>query len=139
MSWIIYTIIALVVVSFSDFFRKLASQLHDPFFTALLFQIGSIITTILMYLIFSRKIESNPMAIGYALFGGVLVAIFTLFSFKALATGPGVSTVMSILRVGGITLVVFLGMVILKEKLSITSVVGLLLSLAGIYLMFTGK
>lgn len=139
MTWIFYATIAIVVIAASDFFRKLASQLHDPFFTALIFQAGSIITTVILYLIFSRKIESNATAVGYAFMGGVLVAIFTLFSFKALATGPGVSTVIPVLRVGGIALIVLLGVFLLREKLTLMTTLGLALSLAGIYFMYVGK
>ncbi|MDA1316958.1 MAG: EamA family transporter [bacterium] len=139
MSWIIYALIGIVVVAASDIFRKLASNLHDPFFTALIFQIGSIVTTVILYLLFSRKIESNTPAIGYAFAGGVLIAIFTLFSFKALSTGPGVSTVIPILRVGGIALVVIFGIVLLREKMTLMSMIGLILSLAGIYFMYVGK
>ncbi len=134
-----YALIGIIVMAASDFFRKLASQLHDPFFTALIFQIGSITTTVILYLIFSRKIESNHTAVGYAFIGGVLVAIFTLFSFKALATGPGVSTVIPILRVGGIALVVVLGVLLLREKLTFMTTLGLALSLVGIYFMYVGK
>lgn len=139
MSWILYSLIAIVVVAFSDLFRKLASQLHDPFFTAIIFQMGSIVTTVILYLVFSRKIESNMTAISYAFIGGVLIAIFTLFSFKALSMGPGVSTVIPILRTGGIALVVILGVIFLREKMTMMSTIGLILSLAGIYFMFVGK
>ena len=42
----------------------------------------------------------------YAFVGGVLIAIFTLFSIKALQIGPGVSTVMPMVRIGGVAGVV---------------------------------
>src|SRR5438046_1805664 len=109
MSWIIYAFGAIFAAGFSDFFRKLGSNLQDPFFTNLVFQIGTFSTAVIMYLLFSRKFENQPRDILYAIIGGVLISIFTTFSFKALSTGPGVSTVIPVLRIGGVVLVFILG------------------------------
>lgn len=139
MNWIGYSIIAIGIVGISDIFRKLASDLKDPFFTNLVFQTAASITTIITYLIFSRKVENDPKGIIYAILGGATIATFSLFSFKALSTGPGVSVVMPVLRIGGISFLVLLGIIILKEKISIQTITGLLFSVIGIYLLFSNK
>lgn len=136
MSWITYSLLAIVFTSFSDMFRKLGSNLKDPYFSALIFQTGTIVTTLIMYLIYSRKIENNPRDMAYAFVGGVLIAIFTLFSIKALQIGPGVSTVMPVVRIGGVAGVAVLGVLLFKDQLSIYKIIGLLLSTGGIYLLF---
>ncbi|MBI3955035.1 EamA family transporter [Candidatus Gottesmanbacteria bacterium] len=139
MNWIGFSIIAIGIVGISDIFRKLASNLKDPFFTNLIFQTAASITTIITFLIFSRNVENDPKGIIYAILGGVTIATFSLFSFKALSTGPGVSVVMPVLRIGGISFLVLLGIIFLKEKISIQTITGLLFSAIGIFLLFTNK
>lgn len=139
MNWIFYTLIAIGIVGVSDLFRKLASNLKDPFFTNLVFQLASSSTAIILYFMFSRKMESNPKALFFAVLGGITISLFSLFSFKALSTGPGASVVIPTLRIGGITLLVILGIVLLKEKLSLQTFIGLLFSAVGIYLLFSNK
>lgn len=139
MSWIIYAIGAILATGFSDFFRKLGSNLNDPFFSNLVFQIGTFSTAVILYLVFSRRVENQPKDIFYAVIGGVLISIFTTFSFKALSIGPGVSTVMPVLRIGGVVLIFILGIIILKEKLTLQTFLGLLFSIIGVYLLFTNK
>lgn len=139
MNWIIYSLIAIGIVGISDLFRKLASNLKDPFFTNLVFQIAATTTAVITYLIFSRKTENNPRAIFYAIAGGVTIATFSLFSFKALSTGPGASVVIPVLRIGGIALLAVLSISVLNEKLTTNTFVGLILSAIGIYLLFSNK
>lgn len=139
MTWIIYTLIAIGIVGVSDLFRKLASNLKDPFFTNLVFQLSATTFAVITYFIFSRKIENNPKDIIFAILGGLTIAAFSLFSFKALSTGPGVSVVIPTLRIGGITLLVVLGIIVLKEKLSFQTFIGLIFSAIGIYLLFSNK
>lgn len=137
--WGIYAVLAILVIGVSDLFRKLASNLKDPFFTNLVFQVASVSTAVVLYLLFSRKIENNPRDISFAIIGGILISIFSAFSFKALATGPGVSTVIPVLRIGGVVMVAILGILILREKLTMYTFFGLVFSSIGIYLLFSNK
>ena len=139
MSWIFYSLIAIGIVGISDIFRKLASNLKDPFFTNLVFQLSATTFAIITYFIFSRKVENNPKDIVFAILGGITIAAFSLFSFKALSTGPRASVVIPVLRIGGIALLVVLGIVVLKEKLSLQTYIGLIFSSIGIYLLFSNK
>lgn len=137
MNWIIYSIIAIGIVGISDLFRKLASNLKDPFFTNLVFQLAATTTAVISYLVFSKKVENNPKAIVYAILGGVTIATFSLFSFKALSIGPGASVVIPVLRVGGIALLAILSVIVLKEKITTQTFFGLIFSAIGIYLLFS--
>lgn len=139
MNWILYAIIAIFLIGISDLFRKLASNLKDPFFTNFSFQVGAITVGVILFLLFSRKIENNPRDIAFAFIGGSVVSLFSFFSFKALALGPGVSTVMPVLRIGGVAFVAFLGVTVLRERLSLQTFAGLVFSVLGIYLLFTNK
>lgn len=139
MSWIVYAIGAMSAVAVSDLFRKLGSNLHDPFFSNLIFQLGSITMAATLWLLFSRKFDGNTTAISYAVLGGLLVSVFTAFLFKSLEVGPGVSTVVPVIRVGGVLLVAILGILLFGEKLTWSLALGLLLAGSGVYLIFSGK
>lgn len=74
----------------------------------------------------------------FAVIGGVLISIFTTFSFKALSLGP-VSQVIPIIRVGGVLLVTILGIILFKEKLTLNLILGVILSTLGLYLIFSSR
>lgn len=139
MNWILYALGAISAVAVSDLFRKLGSNLKDPFLSNLIFQIGSITTAVILYLLFSRKFENNSHGVIFALIGGILISIFTTFSFKALELGPSVSTVIPVIRVGGVLLVAILGVLIFKDRITWSLVLGILLAISGVYLIFSGK
>lgn len=139
MSWVMYAIIAIAVVGFSDLSRKMASNLHDPFLSNLVFQTGSIVMTVVMYLLFSRKFVWNPRDMTIAFAGGMLVSVFTMLSFKTLELGPGLSVVMPVLRIGGVLATAIIGVLLLHEKMNIQVLSGLLFSFLGIYLLFSSK
>jgi uncharacterized membrane protein len=139
MSWIIYSLIGIGLMGVSDLFRKLALGLKDPLFTNLVFQSAAFSTAIILFLLFGRKTENNPKYILYAIIAGITICTFSILSFKALSTGPGVSVVMPVLRIGGVSLVAILGIFILKEKLTFQTIFGLLFSGIGIYLLFLNK
>ncbi|HSX08565.1 MAG TPA: EamA family transporter, partial [Candidatus Saccharimonadales bacterium] len=123
----------------SDLFRKLGSNLKDPFLSNLVFQVGSLTTAIILYMIFSRKVEGNSKGILFALIGGVFISIFTTFSFKALASGPDVSTVIPVLRIGVVLLVVILGILLFKDKITWNLIIGIILATLGVYLISLNK
>lgn len=139
MPWILFALGAISAVAVSDLFRKLGSNLKDPFLSNLIFQVGSLTMAIALWLIFSRKFESNSTGMWYALVGGFLISIFTTFTFKALELGPGVSTVMPVIRVGGVVLVAVLGIILFRDKLTWNLIAGMLLAVSGVYLIFLGK
>ena len=139
MSWIIYAIGAMFAAAGSDLFRKLGSNLKDPFTANLFSQIGSFSIAIILFLLFSRKFESNPTGMTYAFIAGVLISFSTVLFFKALSIGPGVSTVAPVIRVGGVLFVAILGIIIFRDKLTWNVVLGIVLASSGIYLLFLNK
>jgi uncharacterized membrane protein len=139
MSWVLFAFIATIAVSLADIFRKLGSSLKDPLFSNLIFQTGAFITAIVIYFVFSRQPELNPRGILYAFIGGICLSIFTTFFFKALAIGPGVSTVSPVIRIGSVMLVALLGIFLLREKLTWNLIVGILFASTGVYLLFLNK
>jgi uncharacterized membrane protein len=136
MNWIIYALGAITAGAFSDLFRKLGSNLKDPFFSNLIFQSASFTMAIVLFLLFSRNYENNSRGMTYAVIGGILISIFTTFTFKALSSGPGVSTVIPIIRVGAVLLVAALGVLLFKDKLTWHLVAGVVFASLGVYLIF---
>ena len=139
MNWIIFALGAIGAGAISDLFRKLGSNLKDPFFSNVIFQGGSFAMALILYFLFSRKLEGNPHGMLYALIGGILISVFTTFSFKALADGPNVSTVIPVIRIGVVLLVVILGVLLFKDKLTWNIVFGILLATSGVYLLSLNK
>ena len=139
MNWFIYTLFAAVLLGGSDVFRKFASNLKDPFFGNLAFQLGAISTAVTLFLFFSRKIEHNPKDFGLAFIGGMMICLFSFFTIKAIAIGPGLSTIQPILRTAGMIIVVVLSVILFREKVSLQGVLGIILSIAGIALLYTSK
>lgn len=135
--WIVYALGAIASVAISDLFRKLSSNLNDAFFSNLLFQAGGFFMGIILYLLFSRKVEPNPKGVMFALIGGLLISIFTSLTFKALAAGPGISTVIPVIRVGGVLLVAILGVLLFRDRLTWQLILGIILACSGIYLIFS--
>ena len=136
MVWGIFAALAICAVAVSDIFRKLGSNLKDPFLSNVIFQSASFLVAVLLYLFFSRKYESNFSGVVYSLIGGALISVFTLATFKALEIGPGVSVVVPVIRIGGVLLVSVLGILLLKERLTLSLAMGILLSAIGIYMIF---
>lgn len=139
MSWIIYGLIAIWMIALSDLCRKLVSNLKDPVFANFVFQVGAFSTALLVFLFTGGVIEKKPKVIAFGLIGGCLIALFSLFTIKALKIGPSLSVVMPSIRIGGVALVALLGILILKEKLSFQVLLGLIFSAIGVYLLFTIK
>lgn len=136
MNWIWYAIGAITAGAFSDLFRKLGSNLKDPFFSNLVFQTASFTMAIVLFMLFSKQTENNSRGILYAVIGGLLISLFTTFTFKALSSGPGVSTVIPIIRVGAVLLVSILGVLLFRDKLTWNLALGVILACAGVYLIF---
>jgi len=139
MNWIIFALGAIGAGAISDLFRKLGSNLKDPFLSNVIFQAASFATALILYFLFSKKLEGNPQGMLYALIGGVLISIFTTFSFKALSDGPNVSTVIPVIRIGVVLLVVILGVLIFKDKLTWNIIFGILLASTGVFLLSLNK
>jgi uncharacterized membrane protein len=134
--WIFYMLGATFAISISDIFRKLGSSLRDPFLANFVFQIGALAMAAVLWMFFSRHVEFNDKGMISALAGGLFLSLFTALVFKALEVGPGISMVMPIVRMGSIVLVVMLGVLLLREKMTWTLFTGVSLSILGVYFIF---
>lgn len=138
MNWIVTSLLAIGILGVSDLFRKLGAEIKYPVFANFIFQLSSFSTAAILFLM-EKKVDNHNNGILYAVIGGILISVFSILSFKALHDGPGVSVVMPALRIGGVSLVAILGIIILREKLTTHTFLGLIFSAIGIYLLFSNK
>ncbi len=134
MSWFTAALIALLFAGFSDVFRKFASSSRDPYFITLIFHFTAFITAYILFYA-NRKYVIDSKEIAFASISGILIAVATVYSIRSMTAGPGVSTVMPIVRMGGMMIAVIIGIVVLKEKVTIHLLLGILFSCVGIYLL----
>ena len=105
------------------------------------FQIGasSGILIALFWMLFNKSsINTEPKYAFLLMLAGFLVSISTIFIFKTIDVGPGVSTIIPIFRIVSICGVAVLGVLLFKEQLSFMSWMGIVISLAGVYLIYRG-
>lgn len=135
--WPLFALGAVLAIAFSDTMRKLGANVQDVYLSGIIFMLGGLITTTILWLTLSREIEWNPKGFQYAALGGMFIALYTICMFKALETGS-LSIVAPLVRTCGIIMVTVLGIFLFHEKLSWNLIVGILLALGGSYLIFTG-
>lgn len=119
-----------------DLFIKLGAGRLDPALGAMLTQIASAATLTIAFFIGSNNTKATPEGIVYVSIAGVLIALALLFLFFVLQnTSAKATTILpTILILRNITLVI-LGIIVLREKLTLLKSLGLAISLLGIYLI----
>ncbi len=137
MNWIMNSLYAILFAGMSDSLRKFGAS-GNIFFTALIFNLGAFSASFLLYLIFGKP-SFEPKSTSIILLAGIFIGLFNVFVFKALHTGQGVSLVLPIVRAGAVALVVVIGILFFKEKLTAKALLGLVFSVVGIYLLFQPK
>jgi len=134
------TIIAVIFGTY-DLFIKLGAGRIDPTLGAMLTQAASALTLVGVFLFqFLKPEASRPLTtaqgILFVITAGILIAIALIFLFFLLQreTTKVTTTLPTILILRNLTLVI-LGIFVLREKLSGIKVIGIALSLLGVYLI----
>lgn len=132
-NWLIYALICSLLYGFWGFLGKLATQSLN-YKTAFVYEaIGATLTTI--FIIASSKnlnFEGNIAGIVFALLVGVCATVASLIFFKAIESGPVVS-VISITSLYPL-ITVFLSYFFLKEPITITQIIALVLAIVAVIL-----
>jgi bacterial/archaeal transporter family protein len=132
-NWLIYGLICSLLYGFWGFFGKLATKSLN-YKTAFVYEvIGAIITTI--FILASSKslnLEGNIVGIVFALLVGVCATVASLIFFKAIESGPVVSTISITSLYPLIT--VFLSYLFLKEAITIPQIIALILAIISVIL-----
>lgn len=120
-----------------DIFIKLGAGRLDPALGAMITQVASATTLVIAYLFSSSKTSRiSPYGLAYVIIAGILIALALLFLFTLLQNKSARATTIlpSILILRNVTLVI-LGVIVLREKVTLLKTLGIATSLLGIYLI----
>jgi len=136
-AWLLFAVLAAILYGFHQVFTKLAANGISDGLGALVVE-GSAALTVLLYLLFLGLTHWNqratPAGVGVSLLTGVCVGAGTVCFFILFQKGGPLSAVPMILA-GGAALMALTGIVVFKESLSLPKVLGIVLSLAGLFLL----
>lgn len=136
MGWLFYSIASALFFAATFLLRKLAVKTM-PFNLALLVEVAvEIILLTLAFFIFpgGRGMITKNTGVGYAALAGVMVTLGVGANILALKSGF-LSKVSAITSPSQIIFAVLLGMLLLKESLTLVQLAGALLATVGIILM----
>ena len=137
-SWLWLAGLAAVLYGLHQVFTKLASGYIGSGIGGFVVEATAVVT-ILFYLLYSRLTGtwSQPVSmrgVGWSVATGVCVGAGTVVFFLLFQRGGPLSVVPAVLAVGT-ALTAIVGMAVLREPPSLARVVGVLLSVAGLYLL----
>ncbi|MFN4220466.1 MAG: EamA family transporter [bacterium] len=135
--WFIFSLISLSLWGVSGFLMKIATFKLDPKIAFIYQSTGVLIIALFIFfstvsLFKSQNIQDLKFFIIYALLAGITGGLGTFFLLKAYEKG-NLATV-TVLTALYPVISVLLGILILKEKLTITQIIAIILSLTAIVL-----
>jgi uncharacterized membrane protein len=121
-----------------DFFTKLTAGKISPYLGGIILSIFAAVPSAL-YLIFIKGVQGNSYItkIGflYSALGGLTIGIGVIFFFVMFNKGVDISQAQPIVKTALILTAVILGVLVLREKISMTHLLGMVFSLIGIYFL----
>ena len=139
MTWLIFAFLSAFFLSLTDLFTKLSSDKINNIFGSLIINLAATITMIVALLIIKSKGEDvfsfKTNGIIYSVLAGIVVAIATIFVLKMFSGGVNLSTAVPVVRIGIIIIGSLIGIILLKESISLRYIAGFLISLVGLYLL----
>lgn len=137
-AWVLYAVAAAILYGLHQVFTKLAANRIGEGVGGVIVE-TSAAAVIALYLaalwIFGRWDQSWSLpGIGWSLTTGLCVGLGTIAFFLLFLHGAPLSVVPGILGVGS-ALMVVAGIVVFRESLSVSQGLGVVLSLAGFYLL----
>jgi drug/metabolite transporter (DMT)-like permease len=139
MNWYYLVFIAVIGTSAFSAFVKLSHGKIDPILGTVLLQFAAFILVALYYGGKRSSLDSavvwTSAGVIYSLLAGVFIVIANLCIFYIYHYGAPLSIAAPMMRVGSMILVVLIGIFLFKENLDHTKILGLILSITGIYLL----
>lgn len=139
MNWLAYALATVVFYSLFDYFLKLSvGKLHDGTAGFIINLVSALV--LVVFMIYSRSTGEaiwppKPGGVMYAVVAGLAIGVATITFIKMYATGTNLSVGVPIIRIGTVVLASILGIVLLKEGISVKYVIGSVVSLVGFYIM----
>lgn len=138
MSYFIMMLLAGIGNGMGDFFSKLAAGKMSPYLAAMIMSVSAL-CTVAVYFFLVRHQAGNLVltkaGVGYAILGGLSIGVGMVFFFNLFAKGVNITQAQPIIKSVVVLSAVLLGAIVLKEKMTVSQIIGLLLSVAGIYFL----
>lgn len=141
MSWIYLALITACFYALYNIFIKLASTHINEITGAVILQIAAFIlgAAWLIYLKVNHvHTEVNSKGIWLSILAGVFVGLAEIFSFLVFSKGVPASAGIPVIIGGSVLIAAVIGFFWLKESLTLTNVLGLILIVGGIWLLSKG-
>ncbi|MGH2643999.1 MAG: EamA family transporter [Chitinophagaceae bacterium] len=141
MPWIYLALITACFYALYNIFIKLASTHIHEITGAVILQVVAFIlgAAWLIYLkINHAHTEVNGKGIGLAVLAGIFVGLAEIFSFIVFSKGVPASAGVPVIIGGSVLIAAVIGFLWLKELLTLTNSLGLILIIAGIWLLSKG-
>ena len=140
MKWLAYTVFAAAMLAAADSLMKLAAgrlsnSIAITLYGAAAFSFGAVWLGFQWWR--GADLQAKPLGVAAAFSVGIAFSLVTLGMYLAFSAGAPISRASPIVRAGGLTLAALGGLVVLREPLTWRYVLGMILTLAGIYLIVT--
>jgi len=142
MSWVIFAVLTIICYTLMDLFIKLSAGKIESGLGGLIINLASVIPPLLWVVLFKlsgQKVPHTKDGLIYSTIAGLSIGIGAICFMKMFATGVNLSIGVPFVRIGIVIAASILGVVLLKEGLSPKLLVGLILSLTGLYLLIGAK
>ena len=139
MSWLTYGLATIVFYSLFDFFLKISSDKINTWLNA--FIVNLVATLVLVIFIVYLKFQGEKLfdmkagGLLYSILAGLAIGGASIFFVKMFATGTHLSIGVPLVRIGMVILGSMLGVLLLKEGISLRYFMGIALSLLGLFLV----
>jgi transporter family protein len=138
--WVAFGAGAAISLALADFSVKLAANRISSGLGAVIYGVCTL-TIGLIWLYAGRANGQQQFATREGLLAAIAVGIafsfVTIFLYLTFATGVDISRAVPAIRITGILMASLLGIILLREGLSLRYLIGLVVALAGIYLLVT--
>lgn len=138
MDWRILVLLTGIFMGIGDFFIKLGGDTKsNPVLLGLIFSIIACIPPTIYFLYIKGNrggIALTKEGLIYAIVAGVCLGIVHVLFFTVYAKAP-VTIVVPAVKVGGLVFVSLLGIIILKDSITLIKALGFIMSIGGIYLL----
>ncbi len=140
--WLTFGTGAALSLALADFSVKLAANRISTGLGAVIYGLCTL-TIALIWLAAGRATGQPQFAsragLIYAVGVGVAFSFVTIFLYLTFATGVNISRAVPTIRITGILLASLLGILLLREGISLRYLSGLALALVGLYLLVTAS
>ena len=136
MTWQIFAVLTMVFFALISFFIKLGAGSTDGRLAALVMNATAVALLVVVAIVMKVPISFTGRSAFFILAAGACAALGNVCAFKAFSLGAPISITAPMFAVGAILIGYTLGLTVFKESFSYTSLLGVILGIAAIWLVF---